>query len=148
MPKIETEIFIAAPLLTVYGVAKDFERFPEFCADVESVHIIDRTETGYTSDWVGVVAKLNRKLQWRELDEWDDATHTCTYRAISGDWEKYDGLWTFHEQDGGTRMHMQLECDVNVPMIGAIIKGLIGKLAKANIDHMFEGIRRRSLGEV
>ncbi len=64
-----------------------------------------------------------------------------------GDWDKYDGVWTFEARDGGTYMHMTLDCDVNVPMIGAIIKGVIGKLAKANIDNMFEGIRRRSLGE-
>ena len=148
MPTINSEILIAAPLATVYEVAKDIERFPEFFADVESVKIIERTATGFTSDWVGVVAKLNRKLKWRELDVWNDATHTCTFSAISGDWDKYDGVWTFHEQDGSTRMAMQLECDVNVPLIGAIIRGLIGKLAKANIDNMFEGIRRRALGEI
>jgi ribosome-associated toxin RatA of RatAB toxin-antitoxin module len=148
MPKIETEILIPAPLETVYAVSKDIERFPEFFSDVESVKIIERTGSTYTSDWVGVVEKLNRKVKWRELDEWDDATHTCNFRVLEGDWEKYDGHWTFTEEDGGTRMHMQLECDINVPMIGAIIKGLIAKLAKANVDHMFDGIRRRSLGEI
>lgn len=148
MPKIEVEIFIPAPLDTVYQVAKDIERFPEFFADVESVTIVERTPTGYTSEWVGIVEKLNRKLKWTELDEWDDAAHVCVFRALAGDWDKYDGVWTFVEKDGGTVMHMQLECDINVPMIGAIIKGLIGKLAKANVENMFEGIRRRSLGEV
>lgn len=148
MPKIETEVFIPAPLEAVYVVAKDIERFPEFLPDVESVQIIERTETGFTSDWVGVVEKLNRRLKWRELDTWDDVAHTCTFSALSGDWEKYDGFWTFVAQNGGTLMRMQLECDINVPMIGAIIKGLIAKLAKANIDTMFDGIRRRTLGEV
>ena len=148
MPQIETEVFIPAPLATVYPIAKDIERFPEFFPDVESVVILERTETGFISEWVGVVKKLNRKLKWRELDEWDDAALTCRFRAVSGDWDKYDGVWTFTERDGGTCMHMTLDCDVNVPLIGPIIKALIGKLAKANIDNMFEGIRRRSLGEV
>ncbi|HEY3377861.1 MAG TPA: SRPBCC family protein [Armatimonadota bacterium] len=148
MPKIESEIFIPASLETVYEIAKDIERFPEFFPDVESVTILERTPEGFTSEWVGVVEKLHRKLKWRELDVWDDSTHTCTFRAIGGDWDKYDGVWTFTTQDGGTRMQMQLECDINVPMIGAIIKGLIGKLAKANVDNMFAGIRRRALGEI
>lgn len=148
MPKIETEIIIAAPLNSVYEIAKDIERFPEFFPDVESVKIIDRFSDGFTSEWVGVVAKLNRKIKWVEEDHWDDVAHRCTFSAVSGDWETYDGVWTFSEVAGGTRMHMALEADINVPMIGAIIKTLIGKLAKANVDNMFEGIARRARGEI
>jgi len=148
MPQIESEILIAAPLETVYPIAKDIERFPEFFPDVESVTILEYTDTGFISEWVGIVAKLNRKLKWRELDEWDDATHACLFRAVGGDWDKYDGVWTFEERDSGTYMHMTLVCEIDVPMIGAIIRGVIGKLAKANIENMFEGIRRRSLGEI
>lgn len=148
MPKIETEITIAAPLAIVYEIAKDIERFPEFFPDVESVKIIDRFENGFTSEWVGVVAKINKKIKWVEEDHWDDANHCCTFSALSGDWDKYDGVWTFSEVPGGTRMHMSLEADINVPMIGAIIKTLIGKLAKENVDNMFAGIARRALGEI
>jgi ribosome-associated toxin RatA of RatAB toxin-antitoxin module len=148
MPQIAAEIVIPAPLATVYPIAKDIERFPEFFPDVESVTIVERTESGFISEWVGVVAKLHRKLKWRELDEWDDAAHICRFRAVGGDWDKYDGVWTFEERDGGTVMRMELECDIDVPLIGPIIRGLIGKLAKANVDNMFEGIRRRALGEI
>lgn len=147
MPQIEAEIVIAAPLAQVYEVAKDIERFPEFFPDVESVVIGERTEHGFISEWVGVVEKLHRKIKWREEDVWDDATHTCTFRAVGGDWEKYDGVWTFETVEGGTRMWMQLECDVNVPLIGPLIKNLIGKMAKENVEKMFEGIGKRVLGE-
>ncbi len=147
MPIVETEIFIPAPLERVYAIARDIERFPEFLPDVESVVITERTETGFISDWVGVVEKLNRKIKWRELDVWDDATHTCVFKAVGGDWEKYDGTWTFTAQDHGTRMWIHFECDINVPLIGPLIKNLIGKLAKANTDSMFEGIKKRVTGE-
>jgi len=148
MPHIETDIFIPAPLETVYAIAKDIERFPEFFSDVKSITIVERTTQGYISEWVGVVEKLNRTLTWREEDRWDDAAHVCRFRAVGGDWDQYDGVWTFTARDGGTSMHMALDCDINVPLIGAIIKTLIGKLAKANVDHMFDGIRRRALGEI
>ncbi len=82
MPQIQTDILIPAPLETVYPIAKDIERFPEFFPDVESVTILERTETGFISEWVGIVEKLNRKLKWRELDEWDDAAHTCRFHAV------------------------------------------------------------------
>ncbi|HOF88921.1 MAG TPA: SRPBCC family protein [Armatimonadota bacterium] len=148
MPHIEAEIVIPAPVETVYAVAKDIERFPEFFPDVESVEIVERTEKGFISEWVGVVEKLNRKIRWREEDVWDDAARTCTFRAVGGDWDKYDGLWTFEAVDGGTRMWMRLECDVDVPLIGPLIKNLIAKMAKENVERMFEGIGKRALGEV
>lgn len=147
MPHIETERFVAAPLDTVYAVAQDIERFPEFFPDVESVTIIERTERGFISEWVGIVQKLNRKLVWREEDVWDDTTHTCTFRAVGGDWDTYDGVWTFTAQDGGTLMRMALDCEIEVPLIGPIIRTLIGKLAKANVDNMFDGIARRATGD-
>jgi len=145
---VETEITIPASLETVYAVAKDIERFPEFFPDVESVTILEHTDTGFISEWVGIIEKLNRKLTWRELDEWDDAAHVCRFRAVGGDWDQYEGVWTFTARDGGTYMHMALECDINVPLIGALIKNLIAKLARINVEHMFEGIRRRALGEI
>ena len=148
MPIVETDIIIPAPLDAVYAVAKDIEKFPEFLPDVESVVIIERNATGFISDWVGVVEKLNRKIKWREQDEWDDTTHICRFRAVSGDWEKYDGVWSFTTVDGGTRMAMQLECEVNVPLIGSLIKTLIGKLAKANVVNMFEGIHQQVMRQV
>ncbi|MEI7834375.1 MAG: SRPBCC family protein [bacterium] len=148
MPIIETDIVIPAPLEAVYAVAKDIEKFPEFLPDVKSVVITERAAGRYVSEWVGIVEKLNRTIKWTEEDLWDDATHVCTFRALGGDWDKYDGVWSFTEVDGGTRMSMKLDVDINVPLIGALIKTLIGKLAKENVDGMFAGIRKRTLGEV
>jgi coenzyme Q-binding protein COQ10 len=147
MPVIETACFVPAPLESVYAVAKDIERFPEFFPDVTSVKIVEHTAAGYISEWVGVVKALNRTIKWSEEDVWDDVAHVCRFRAVGGDWEKYDGEWTFTARDGGTVMAMTLECDVNVPMIGPLIKNLIGKLAKANVDNMFAGIAKRVAGE-
>lgn len=147
MSQIEAEIIIPAPLEAVYAVAKDIERFPEFFPDVESVTITERTEKGYISEWVGIIEKFDRKIKWSEEDVWDDDAHTCTFHAVGGNWKKYDGLWTFATVEGGTRMWMQLDCELNVPLLGALINNLVGKLAKENVEKMFEGIQKRVLGE-
>ena len=38
--------------------------------------------------------------------------------AVGGDWDKYDGVWSFEKRDDGTYMRMQLECSIDVPLIG------------------------------
>jgi ribosome-associated toxin RatA of RatAB toxin-antitoxin module len=147
MPHIETEAFIPAPLDQVYAIAKDIERFHEFVPDVKNVTIVEQIPGGHISDWTGLVPKFNRTLKWREEDLWDDAAHTCRFRALSGDWRQYEGVWSFEAVEGGTRTHMALDCEVDVPMIGALIKGVIAKLTRENIDSILNGIRRRAIGE-
>jgi len=143
MPQIQTEIFINAPVEKVYEIAKNIEEFPEFLDDITNVTILERTETGYISQWTGSVEVMNSKIamNWTEEDIWDDAARTCKFKALSGNWENYDGLWKFEEKDGGTLMSMDLLANVNVPLIGPIIIKLVGKLTKSNIDNMFLGIK-------
>jgi len=146
MPQIQTDIFINAPLEKVYNIAKNIEEFPEFLDDITSVKILERTETGYISEWVGGVDVMNSKIamNWTEEDIWDDVSNTCTFRALSGNWENYDGVWKFEEKDNGTLMSMDLLANVNVPLIGPIIIKLVGKLTKTNIDNMFLGIKKQA----
>jgi len=143
MPQIQTEIFINAPVEKVYEIAKNIEEFPEFLDDITNVTILERTETGYISQWTGSVEVMNSKIamNWTEEDIWDDIARTCKFKALSGNWENYDGLWKFEEKDGGTLMSMDLLANVNVPLIGPIIIKLVGKLTKSNIDNMFLGIK-------
>ena len=42
MPYVESRIAVAAPARTVYELAKDQERFPEFMPDVETVKVLER----------------------------------------------------------------------------------------------------------
>ena len=143
MPQIQTEIFINAPLGKVYETAKNIEAFPEFLDDISSVKILERTESVYISEWVGGVEVMNSRVSitWTEEDIWDDEQHICTFKALSGNWENYDGVWKFEEKEGGTLMSMDLLANVNVPLIGPIIINLVGKLTKSNIDNMFLGLK-------
>ena len=94
------------------------------------------------SRWVGRVEEFNRTIKWMERDEWDDGTRSCTFKATEGDWDKYEGLWTFEEHPEGTRVYVKLDFDFNVPLIGPLIKGLLAKLVKANSQEMLQGLAR------
>jgi len=142
MPIVEAETVIAAPPDRVYAAAKEIERFPEFMPNVQTVEIVERTGPRVVSRWVGRVEEFNRTIKWLEQDEWDDAARVCTFKATEGDWDKYEGLWTFEEHPEGTRVFLRLDFEFDVPLIGPLIKGLLAKLVKRNGEETLEGLRR------
>jgi ribosome-associated toxin RatA of RatAB toxin-antitoxin module len=144
MPEITIEAFANAPLEKVYATAQSVERFPEWMPDVESVTVLSREGSKVTSRWVGVVQEFRRKLLWTEEDIWDDARHKCTFRALEGDWEKYQGDWEFISEGTGTRLKLRLDFEFNVPLIGALIKGVLKKLVEKNSRGMLEAIVKQS----
>jgi len=139
--KISVEHVSEAPLERVYAVAKDVERFGEIMPDIESVTVLERDGTSTLTSWVGVIKQFNRKIRWTERDEWDDAAHVCTFAQTEGDYEVYQGVWRFEAtESGGSRMTIDLEVEINVPLIGSLLKSLINKLTRLNAESMLRAI--------
>lgn len=144
MPEVRAEIAIAAPPDRVYGLAKDVERFPDFLPNVQQVTVLERDGARVVSSWVGLVPEFRRTLKWVEEDEWDDAARACRFRSLSGDWDRYEGVWTFSPEGDGTRVVLDIRYDYNVPLIGPLIKQLLRKLVQRNAEETLAGLRRQA----
>lgn len=144
MPTVTSAISINAPLERVYALARDIERFPEFMEDVEEVEILEQTPERQVSRWVGAVKELHRSVKWTEEDFWDDAEHVCAFRQLEGDFTTYSGRWEFTPEGEGTRLTMVIDYTYEVPMIGALIQGLLLKKMQANTDAMLAALKARA----
>ena len=144
MPKVISEVTVARPVAQVYALAKDIERFPEFMADVQSVEILADDPPHRLSRWVGVIKEFNRTIRWTEDDCWDDAAHVCTFAQTEGDFSSYRGRWEFGEVAEGTTVCLEVEYEYNVPLIGALIKGLLLKKMQQNTDAMLAALKAQS----
>lgn len=143
MPDVHAEILIEAPPERVYAVAKDVERFSEFLPNVEQVTIREREGNRVVSEWVGLVPEFKRTLRWVEEDLWDDAALACRFRCLSGDWDRYEGTWTFSPEEGQARVRLDISYDYNVPLIGPLIKQLLRKLVARNAEETLAGLKRQ-----
>ena len=144
MPEVNVEQVVNAPVEKVYAIAKDIERFPEWMANMQSITITSREGNKTISEWVGRVEEFKRNLKWTEEDIWDDEQHRCTFRALEGDWETYEGVWDFIPEGDQSRMKMKLNYEFNVPLIGALIKGLLLKLTTKNTQDMLAALAKRA----
>ncbi len=147
MPHIENEVVIDAPLDSVYALAKDVELFPKFMPDVESVVVTERSEDGQrtVTDWVGVASDFKLKVRWTEEDIWDDAAHTCRFHQLKGDYQSYGGLWTFTQTDEGrTRFASALDYELEIPLIGPLLKKVVARLMQDNTQRILDAIKARA----
>lgn len=146
MPRIESSIVIAAPRDAVMAVARDNESFPEFMADVRSLKVLEKSADGsrVVSDWVGVVPKFGTSIRWVEEDLWDDAAGTCTFRQLKGDYKRFEGVWTFTpEGEGTTRFSSVVDYEIEIPLVGPLIKTIIKKTVQDNVEATLRAIKER-----
>jgi uncharacterized membrane protein len=144
MPTVETTVWISAPLDRVYAIAKDSRSFPEFMKDVQSVTPVESDGNRFVSDWVGIVPQFMLKIRWRQEDVWDDATHTCRFRQLKGDYDKLEGTWTFREENGGTRFDTFVDYEYNVPTLGPLVKKVIHSIVVKNLEGVNEAFKNRA----
>ncbi len=142
MARVEASTLIQAPLEAVYDLAKRVEDFPRFMPDLERVTVLERHGAlPAVTEWVGVVE--GRRIRWVEEDAWDDARHLCRFRQREGDFERYEGTWTFEPNGGGTRTTIAVEFEFGIPLIGGLLSTLLRVKMKENLDGMLAALRDR-----
>jgi coenzyme Q-binding protein COQ10 len=148
VPVLESEVFINASRALVYSVARDIESFPSFMPDVESIDVLERSDDGQrtVTKWVGLVPEFRQKVRWTEEDIWDDTLFTCKFAQVSGDYDVYEGLWRFDEIDAGvtTVFRSTIRYELEIPLIGALLKNLIAKKMRDNTDKILTAIKTRA----
>lgn len=147
MPTVDSTITVSAPIDLVYDLCKDIEAFPGFMDDVREVTILEQTEGRQVSRWVGEVKEFKRTIQWTEEDFWNKEQRRCDFKLIEGDLSAYEGYWTFTETpDGGTEVFLSITYEYDVPLIGALIQGLLKKKMQGNSDSMLAAIKQKAEG--
>ena len=146
MPRVESSVLINGGVDKVFALAKDIEAFPQFMPDLKKVTILERSPDGnhLTSEFVGYIKDFRITLKWTEEDEWDEQARTCRFKLVKGDFKSYSGVWTFEAADGGTKYTSVIDFEYEIPLIGPIIKTLVARLMKQNVDNMLAAIKQKA----
>ncbi len=142
MPYVETSIEIAAPARTVYELAKDQERFPQFMPDVESVVIVERRPSSVLARWKTLVE--GAPIEWLEEDRFLDDALRIEYALLEGDLDRFEGAWSFDERDGVTRVVLGVEYDFGVPTLAELIGPTLHKKVKENSEMMLAALKEEA----
>ena len=146
MPRVECSIIINGPIEKVYECAKDVESFPEYMPDVKNIQILERDGARVITEWTASIPDFGMTVKWTEEDIWDDEAKRCDFKLVKGDYASYSGNWTFTEVDGGVRFDSVVDYEYDVPLIGTLIKGLIQRKVKENVDKILEAVKKKVEG--
>lgn len=149
MPVIEKEIEISAPLEEIFEIAQNVEDYPRFMPSIKSVRILEKEGNRRITEWIARVEELGRTIKWKEEDFWDDRLKECRFRLLEGDFNRYEGIWTFQRKGDATLVRLKIEYEMHIPLIGALLQGLIRRKVEESATDMLEGLKERcQLGEV
>jgi ribosome-associated toxin RatA of RatAB toxin-antitoxin module len=142
MPTVEASRHINHDPGQLFSLARDHvERLAEFSDDLQSVTVLEREGLRSVSRWVGLIKEFHRTVEWTEEDEWDEATHVCTFRQREGDFTKYEGVWRFEPAAaGGADVTIVLDYEYNVPLIGSLIQGLLKRKVQETCDDILQAL--------
>jgi len=144
MPYVETTIEIKAPAKKIYELAKDMERYPDFMPDVETVKILERKGNETVTRWKTLVEEA--PIEWTEIDIFDDEKTRIDYRLIEGDLDKFEGAWTFTENNGLTKVVLGVDYDFGVPTLAELIGPILQKKVEENSQMMLRALKERCEG--
>lgn len=146
MPYVERSIVISGDIESVYALAKDMERYPEFMPDVKSVKVISREGNTTLTEWVTSVE--GTPILWTEKDVFDDQNHRIDYRLVEGDLDKFEGSWTFRPTDIGTEVVLGVDYDFGIPELTALIGPTLHEKVGENSQMMLQGMKSRIEGSI
>ena len=137
-------------MAAVYAAAQDVEGLAPFISDVESITVQEREALPAgprtVTAWVGLLPEFRRKLYWTEQDFWDDTAHHCQFQQVTGDFDRYEGDWTFVSTAEGVVVELVVRYEYDVPLIGPLIQKLLQRKVQQSVDRIQEGLARRATG--
>jgi uncharacterized protein YndB with AHSA1/START domain len=115
-------ITIAASPETVWAIAVDLERYPQWAHDVKDVVITNRDELGRPSEVEFRTSALGRSTHYTLAYDYSAAPEVLAWRMVKGDIQRsIDGSYHFtRTSDGGTEVRYDLAIELVVPLPGFV----------------------------
>ena len=146
MPQVKSNVIIQAPLALVWELAQDVESFPKIMPDLVKVEILETTQPAPTTtrtvtEWHGRIKQFNRSIVWTEEDIWNHEEKACHFWQLKGDFTDYRGVWKFGEVGNETQLDLTVEYSFDIPLVGALMKGVLQKLMQQNAAMMSSSLK-------
>ena len=135
----ERMIMRAAPS-QIYDVVTDFERYPEWAADIKAVDIVERDDSGRAAEVAYRAAAFGRSTSYTLRYDYSKAPDVLAWKLLRGDiTRKLDGSYELAPVDGdpsSTAVTYHLEVDLLVPLPGFVKRRAESRLLTTALRHL------------
>lgn len=129
---------VKAPPEQCFAVATDFERYPEWAADVKAVEVLERDEAGRATKVAFRAAAMGRSTRYTLAYDYTGAPRRLSWTQVEGDLTRsLDGEYSFDPgADGGTEVTYTLDVDMVVPVPGFVKRRAEGRIIATALREM------------
>lgn len=138
MPKIERTIIINAPVEKVFDYWAEPTNVPEFWPSLVEVKDVQQLPNGGNSfRWVYKMAGMRFEGTSEETE------HIANQRTVTKNKGGIESTITmmFQPEDGGTKLTLQTEYTVPVPLLGRLAEAVIVKLNENETDLLLANLK-------
>jgi coenzyme Q-binding protein COQ10 len=141
MGKVNDVITIQQSVENVFLEAQNIEQLAKFLPDLQEVRILKKNMNEVDSFWKG--SFQGREVKWTERDIWDEANKECRFFILEGDFRVYQGMWKFIPlSDKETKVELEIEYDLGLPLVGALINTFLKKKMLENAQAMLKALKQ------
>jgi ribosome-associated toxin RatA of RatAB toxin-antitoxin module len=132
------EMEVGAPPDRCWDVLLDFERYPEWVADLKQVEVLDRDESGRGTRVAFRAAAMGRSTSYTLAYDYSEEPRVLAWVLERGDlMRKLDGSYVFEPVDGDrTHVTYHLEADLIVPLPGFVKRRAEGRIMGAALREL------------
>ncbi|MDI9595470.1 MAG: SRPBCC family protein [Atribacterota bacterium] len=141
MGKVNDVITIQQSVENVFLEAQNIDQLAKFLPDLQEVRILKKNMNEVDSFWKG--SFQGREVKWTERDIWDEANKECRFFILEGDFKVYQGMWKFIPlSDMETKVELEIEYDLGLPLVGALINTFLKKKMLENAQAMLKALKQ------
>jgi ribosome-associated toxin RatA of RatAB toxin-antitoxin module len=108
---------VSAPPERCFAVVADFERYPEWAADIKEIVVDERDSEGRPVLVTFRVAAFGRSTTLTLTYDYSEAPHILSWTSTKGDiTSKWNGSYVFDANGSGTDVTYHLEAELRVPI--------------------------------
>ena len=120
---------VAAGPRKCWGVATDYESYPDWARDVKDVALLERDDQGRGSKVEYRVAGLGRSIRYVLEYDYSEAPAAFSWHLVEGDvLRQLDGRYAFEPEGDGTRVTYDLVVDISIPLPGPLKRRAAGMI--------------------
>jgi ribosome-associated toxin RatA of RatAB toxin-antitoxin module len=120
---------VAATPGKCWGVATDYESYPDWARDVKHVALLERDEQGRGAKVEYRVAGLGRSIRYVLEYDYSEAPAAFSWHLVEGDvLRRLDGRYGFEPDGDSTRVTYDLVVDISIPLPGLLKRRAAGMI--------------------
>ena len=133
---VSDTIDVEASAEEIFAVATDFEKYPEWNADIKKVEIKETDDEGRaTKVWMEVDAKIKTVSYTLEYD-YSEAPDSFSWNLVDGDVKELSGSYVFDEFDDVTEVRYETRVDPGFPIPGMIKRQAQSRIVKGALKDL------------